>query len=307
MASANPGLPLDRVERREGRLVAVRRPVRVRATKHEQRDATVLSDVRLRYVDVRPAVESGPPVVLLHGIASRIEEYEELIDRLRARRRVIVMDLPGNGYSDKPERPYTLAFLEDSVLGLLDQLSVAQADLAGGSLGGNLVLRLAHRTPQRFRRLVPWAPAGVWEPMRFFGFLHALLTRAGTALFWPAVWVQSRFWYHPEWKGRERALLEAFEHYREIHHPSFVRMYFELCREQVMTSLFPIAPAIPHPTRVVWGDRDHALGMGDGVKRLVKLLPEATLRVFRGARHSLAAEAPEELAAEVDSFLTGTT
>ena len=281
----------------------MRRPLRVRATKHEQRDATVLGDVRLRYVDVRPAVESGPPVVMLHGIASRIEEYEDLIDRLRARRRVIVMDLPGNGYSDKPERRYTLAFLEDSILGLLDQLAVKEADLAGGSLGGNLTLRLAHRAPERFRRLVPWAPAGVWEPMRFFGFLHAIFERVGTALFWPAVWVQSRFWYHPRWQGRDRALVEAFAHFREVHGRGFVRMYFELCREQVMTSLFPIAPAITQPTHVVWGDQDHALGMGVGVKRLVGLLPRATLHVVRDARHSLAVEVPEQLAAQVDAFL----
>jgi 2-hydroxy-6-oxonona-2,4-dienedioate hydrolase len=328
MVSANPGAALEdaehleraerakRVERAAQAAIADRaragagspagaaaRPLRVRATKHEQRDATVLGDLRLRYVDVRPAADHGPPVVMLHGIASRIEEYEELIDRLRARRRVIVMDLPGNGYSDKPARPYTLTFLEDAVLGLLDGLAVDYADLAGGSLGGNLVLRLAHRSPQRFRRLVPWAPAGAWEPMRLFGFLHALSLRAGSRFFWPAVWVQSRFWYRSTWSGRQRALMEAFQHYREIHGPSFVRMYFELCREQITTSLFPIAPAILQPTRLVWGDQDHALGMGRGVKRLARLLPRASLRIVSGARHSLATEAPEELAAEVDGFL----
>jgi len=68
MASVNPGLPLDRVAGLGARLV-LRRPVVVRTTKHDQHDATVLGDVRLRYVDVRPATESGPPVVLLHGIA----------------------------------------------------------------------------------------------------------------------------------------------------------------------------------------------------------------------------------------------
>ncbi|HEY8038165.1 MAG TPA: alpha/beta hydrolase [Polyangiaceae bacterium] len=278
--------------------------MRVRATRHEQRDATVLGDLRLRYVDVRPAgSESGPPLVLLHGIASRIEEYEELVERLHPRRRVIVMDLPGNGYSDKPARPYTLALLEDAVLGLLDHLVVDQADLAGGSLGGNLVLRLGHRAPGRFRRLVPWAPAGAWEPMRVLGALAGLWLRAGTTFFWPVVWVQSRFWYHSAWQGRKAALLEAFEHYREIHGPSFVRMYFELAREQVMTSLFPIAPAIAQPTLVLWGDRDHALGMARGVKRLVSLLPDARLSVLPGARHSLASETPDEVARQVDRFL----
>ncbi|HEX8792409.1 MAG TPA: alpha/beta fold hydrolase [Polyangiaceae bacterium] len=296
MASANPGLPLESA----ASLLGIRRPLRVRATKHAQHDATVLGDLRLRYVDVRPEEEHGPPLVMLHGIASRIEEYEEMIDRLRGGRRVIVMDLPGNGYSDKPERPYTLAFLEDAVLGLLDWLHVSQADLAGGSLGGHLVLRLGHRASGRFRRLVPWAPAGAWQPMRALGLLlKPWLSR----LFWPFVWVQSRFWYHPQWRGRQSALLEAFAHYREIHSPGFVRMYFDVAREQVRTSLFPLAPSIEQPTLVLWGDQDHALGMGEGVRRLVSLLPNARLCVLEGARHALANEAPEKLAREVDAVL----
>jgi pimeloyl-ACP methyl ester carboxylesterase len=279
------------------------RPIGVRATRHDQRDATVLGRLRLRYVDVRPALDQGPPVVLLHGLASRIEEYEGLIDALCTRRRVVAMDLPGNGYSDKPERAYTLGFLEDAVLGLLDHLAIRDADLAGGSLGGNLTLRLAHRAPQRFGRLVPWAPAGAWEPKRGLALAFAGGRRAGTSLFWPFIWVQSRFWYRRAWLGRERALDDAFRHFREVHGPSFARMYFDLCQEQLMTSLFPIAPAIVHPTVVLWGDRDHGLGMGVGVKRLVELLPRARLSVIRGAGHALAAEAPETLAKEVQAFL----
>ena len=304
MASGSPSLLLDRALPSAGH-VPIRRPVCVRATKYEQLDATVLGDVRLRYVDVRPVTECDPPVVLLHGLASRLEEYEQLVDRLRTRRRVVVMDLPGNGYSDKPDRPYTLRFLEDAILGLLDHLAIALADLAGGSLGGNLALRLGHRASGRFRRLAPWSPGGAWKPMRWLGALSGLLRhhRAGMGLFWPVVWVQSRFWYHPAWRGRQSALAEAFAHYREIHGRSFVRMYFELVREQIRTSLFPIAPTIRQRTLVLWGDADQALGMGEGVRQLVALLPDARLSVVRGARHALASEAPEELAHEVDAFL----
>ena len=154
MASIHPALVLD-----PAAIEARRRPVRVRATKYEQRDATVLGDLRLRYIDVRPDAERGPPVVLLHGIASRLEEYEELVDLLRTGRRVIAMDLPGNGYSDKPDRPYTLALLEDAVLGQLDHLAIAHADLAGGSLGGNLTLRLGHRGGTRSQPRCP----GSWR------------------------------------------------------------------------------------------------------------------------------------------------
>jgi pimeloyl-ACP methyl ester carboxylesterase len=279
------------------------RPLRVRATRHVQRDATVLGALRLRYVDVWPRTELAPPVVLLHGIASRLEEYEDVIEGLRRHRRVVVMDLPGNGYSDKPTRRYTLSFLEDAVLALLDRLELRSADLAGGSLGGNLTLRLGHREPQRFRRLASWGPAGAWEPKRFLAWTGDALRRAGDTIFWPIVWVQSRFWYHSAWPGRGRALAEAFTHFREIHGPGFVRMYFDLVREQLVTSLFPIAPAIAQRTLVVWGDRDHALGMARGVRRLVELLPDARLSVMNGVGHAAASEAPADLCQRVDAFL----
>ena len=87
-------------------------PRTVPATRHDQRHVTLLG-MRLRYIDV--GKEKGePPLLLLHGLASRIEEYEDLIEHLGARRRIIVLDLPGNGYSDKPDRPYSLALMEDA-------------------------------------------------------------------------------------------------------------------------------------------------------------------------------------------------
>jgi pimeloyl-ACP methyl ester carboxylesterase len=278
------------------------RPIRVSTTRHEQRDAMV-GGLRLRYVDVRPREENAPPLVLLHGLASRIEEYEDLVEGLRAGRRIVVMDLPGNGYSDKPARRYTLGLLEDAVLGLLDQLDVPQVDLGGGSLGGNLTLRLAHREADRFRRLAPWAPGGAWEPKPVLAWLQTVLQSAASTAFWPTVWVQSRFWYHPSWPLRARALAQAFAHYREVHGPGFVSMYFDLAREQLATSLFPIAPTVRQPTLMLWGDQDHALGMGHGVRRLVALMPDARLSVLPGVRHSVANEAPAELGRRIDTFL----
>ncbi len=283
-------------------ILAPSRPIRVSTTHHEQHDATI-NGLRLRYVDVRPRDESAPPLMLLHGLASRIEEYEDLVDNLCPERRIVVMDLPGNGYSDKPARRYTLGLLEDAVLGLLDHLGVKHADLGGGSLGGNLTLRLAHREPGRFRRLASWAPGGAWEPKPILAWLQTVLRSIASAAFWPTVWVQSRFWYHPSWPQRARALAQAFAHYREVHGPGFVSMYFDLAREQLATSLFPIAPAVRNPTLLLWGDQDHALGMGHGVRRLVELMPDARLSVLSGVRHAVANEAPAELGRRIDEFL----
>lgn len=215
-------------------------------------------------------------------------------------RRVLVPDLPGSGYSDKPERTYTLAFYEDTLMRFLDGLGVQRAHLAGGSMGGNLVLRLGHRFPQRFARLAPWAPGSAWEARPRV----AVVIRAvnSYAIFWPMVKIQSRYWYSADWPKKDETLRTTFAYYDEVMCPGFIDMYFGMAADQVGRSLFDLAPEIRQPVLLAWGDRDHGANMGVGVKRLHALLPHSELLVFKGARHSLAAEVPDPLAAAIDEF-----
>jgi pimeloyl-ACP methyl ester carboxylesterase len=277
-----------------------------RTTPFPIREASVLG-LRICHIDVGPTApgatrEDAPALLLIPGHTSRIEEYDSLVPKLAQRHRVIVLDYPGSGWSEKPDREYSLAFYEDVSLALLDTLGVGHAHLAGGSLGGNLVLRLGHREPERFGRLASWGPGSAWYPKAHIGSaMRALRSRAA---FWPLVWLQSRYWYEKDWPGRDAALADTFAYYREVMSPGFVRMYFEMFADQAEKTLFNLAPAIRQPVWLGWGDQDHGVRMGEGVARLAKLLPRCELRVFPGARHSLAQEIPDLLAGEIDEFLT---
>ena len=123
-------------------------------------------------------------------------------------------------------------------------------------------------------------------------------------LFWPTVWVQSRYWYSDDFPRRAAALAETFAYYREVMCPGFIRMYWGMAADQVSHSLFDIAPEIKQPVLLMWGDRDNGANMGAGVARLHHLLPHNELRVFPGARHSLEAEIPTELAGVIDEFVS---
>ncbi len=264
-----------------------------------------MDGLRLRYVDVGPSEPAGGPsqvLVILPGHTARLEGYDALAARLSRRHRVVVLDFPGSGYSDKPDRPYTLRFYEDTLVHFLGALGIAEAVLVGGSLGGNLVLRLGHRFPERFPLLVAWAPGSAWRAQPR---LAALMRRiGGRTLFWPTVWIQSRFWYGKDFPGRAAALAGTFAYYREIMSPGFVRMYWEIAIDQVATSLFDIAPQIRQPTLLLWGDQDNGAGMGAGVAKLHRLLPRNELRVFPGARHSIETEIPDDLARAIDAFVS---
>jgi len=277
------------------------RPRAVPATPFVQRDLTVLG-LRVRYVDEGPReVAGGPPLLLIPGHTSRIEEYDGLVPVLSARRRVLVLDFPGSGYAEKPEREYSVGFYADVALAFLDALGVGSFVPVGGSLGGNLALRLGHRVPERVPEIVAWAPGSAWPAQpRLAALMRAL---GGRLLFWPTVRVQSRFWYRRDWPLRDAMLARTFAYYREVMCPAFVRMYWGLALDQVGQSLFPIAPEIRQPVWLGWGDQDHGANMGAGVARLRALLPDCTLQVYPGARHSLASEVPDRLAADVVRFL----
>lgn len=295
MALEGPILPAEDI--------GLRRPVRVRQTPYVQRDLEVLG-LRLRYIDVGPTDPERPglPLLLIHGHTSRIEEYDDILPHFAEHHRVLICDLPGCGYSDKPHRQqYTLRLYEDVLLAFLDALGIQEAYVAGGSLGGNLVLRLGHRVPDRFQRLVAWAPAGAWKPYRMAARLLRLLGNG--PLFWPVVWGQSRFWYEKDWPGRHQALAETFTYYREVSCRGFHRMYWDVAADQLRQSHFGYAHEIKQPVLLGWGDQDHGLNMGVGVKKLSELIPNARLKVFEGARHSLANEVPEALARVANDFL----
>lgn len=273
------------------------RPRAVAETPYTQRDVRV-DGLRLRTLDEGP--RDAEVVVILPGHTARIEGYDSLVPFLSDRRRVLLPDLPGKGYSSKPDRPYSFDFYIDVLAGYLDALDVERVHLAGGSLGANLALRFAHRHPERVERIAAWGPGSAWPARPWLGAV--IRTLGSYPLFWPVIRVQSTYWYSEDNPDRERLLGEKFAYYEEVMSPGFVRMYFGMAADSVGTSLFDIAPEIPHPVLLVHGSRDDGANMAEGIRTLEELLPRARLETIPGARHALTSEAPESLAEKVETF-----
>lgn len=105
----------------------------------------------------------GPPVVLLHGLGATKVSFLPTIGALADRHRVIAIDLPGFGDSDKPlGAAYDPRFFARSVVALLDALELERASLVGNSMGGRVALEAGLSHPGRVDRLVLLAPALAW-------------------------------------------------------------------------------------------------------------------------------------------------
>ena len=75
--------------------------------------------------------------------------------------RVTAYDMVGHGWSDLPDRPYTIDVLADHLTGLMDELDIGAAHLSGESLGGWVAAWAAAHHPDRVSRLVLNTPGNI--------------------------------------------------------------------------------------------------------------------------------------------------
>ena len=112
--------------------------------------------MRIRYADSG----NGEPVLLIHGLGGSIESWTNNIGELAKGLRVIVVDLPGFGLSDKPKMNYTIRFYREFVAQFLKLLQLEEASIVGSSLGGHVAAEVAISHPYLVRRLVLISPPG---------------------------------------------------------------------------------------------------------------------------------------------------
>jgi pimeloyl-ACP methyl ester carboxylesterase len=96
---------------------------------------------------------SGPTIVLLHGFASSIYTWKDVLPVLAHDHDVLALDLPGFGQSDCP-RDLSFDEYPKVVLSLLERLGVTRATLVGNSMGGGVAVAVAAERPRLVERLV---------------------------------------------------------------------------------------------------------------------------------------------------------
>jgi pimeloyl-ACP methyl ester carboxylesterase len=107
-------------------------------------------DQRIAYLDVG----TGPPVILIHGFGGSMWQWEHQQHALSQHFRVITLDLPGSGLSDKPEIDYRPDQLVDYFVGFMDAVQIPRATLIGNSLGAGLAIAMTLDHPERVATLV---------------------------------------------------------------------------------------------------------------------------------------------------------
>ena len=97
----------------------------------------------------------APALFLVHGWGDHsLVVWWKLIGKLATKYRVIVPDNRNTGKSDQLRDRYEIADVADDLAGIMTELGIDRAHVAGYSMGGLAALELAHRHPHRVDKLI---------------------------------------------------------------------------------------------------------------------------------------------------------
>jgi pimeloyl-ACP methyl ester carboxylesterase len=106
--------------------------------------------------------EDAPPILLVHGWPQHWWAWRHVIPGLAERYRVIVPDLRGHGWTERPDAGYAKEQLATDLLALLDVLGIAQVTWIGHDWGSWVGQLAALRAPERIQRMLALCVPHLW-------------------------------------------------------------------------------------------------------------------------------------------------
>ena len=245
----------------------------------------------------------GEPLLLIHSVGQSLYTWRNVFAELSDNYRVIALDLPGHGYSSRPDSFTYTADDMAAVLNLfLDALNVKSAHMIGFSLGAMYMLRFLSLYPRRVANCVAISPGGITEQM------PKLIQQLKT----PLVATFARNLYTA---SNVRALLKECVSDETLIDDHVVKQYYEpiadgLAREAIMYALRnfdmdAIAEGlmpVEHEVLVLWGKNDRWHPPAGSVY-FQSLLRTGRYYLVRNAGHLLQEEAPSKLLEIVYSYI----
>lgn len=250
---------------------------------------------RMHYEVEGPA--TGAPVVLVHGLGGRAEDWRSLAPYLaRAGYRVYMPDLVGYGRSEQP-RSFSYSIRDEAglVVGFLDTVGLKRVDLGGWSMGGWIVQVVAAERPERIKHLLIFDSAGLYE-----------MPGWNTNLFTPTT-------------AEQLNQLDALLMPNPPPLPSFVATDILRASKEsgwvvsrAMTQMLTgrdvtdsLLPDLRMPVLISWGSEDRIIPVEQGEK-IHRLIPHSELDVYSGCGHLAPLQCTNRMGPKVIRFLEGT-
>lgn len=223
-------------------------------------------------------IGDGPPIVLLHGIASSHQEWTDIAHELvRQGFQCLLPDLFGHGGSQKPANInlYTSQYQIQLTTRWLRKLTTdSRFDIIGHSFGGYLALHLASQLPTKVRNVVVINPFYDYQQLSAF---HALVFSNSDIVI--RIWKSFRCFLNPNLPSPFILNIPL-----DINHHA---VRFGKIHEQVM---------------IIFGDKDKTL-RPVSFHSLAKQLPNATVKLIPKAGHTMHISQPQKVSRLIKEFI----
>ena len=223
------------------------------------------------------------PLVLLHGLSGSSRWWKRNVLGFARDFRVVVPDLIGFGRTrirgPLPDIPRIAEVLGE----WMGTLGLSPGSVVGHSMGGQIAIHLAARSPERVKRLVLVDAAGIPRPLT-----PRAVLRFAAEVAPPSRWGDPAF--VPVIVGD--ALMAGVG--------TVLRGLAHCLREDVR----PLLPRVTAPTLVLWGELDTIVPLAHA-RELRSAIPGARLVVLPRAAHNPMVDRPAEFNRVVSAFLRG--
>ena len=258
---------------------------------------------------------SGPLLLLIHGLAGSVENWQEVIEPLARRHTVLAPSLPGHGRSGPGAGDYSLGALATGLRDLLVALGHERATLVGHSLGGGIAMQFGHQFPEITERLVLVSSGGLGSEVSavlraaalpgadlFIGVTAALGATVGSKVARGLAVVGVR----PTADVAEvaRGYASLVDHDRRVAFLATLRGVVGTGGQRVSArERFYLAEGMP--VLIIWGARDRIIPV-QHAEDAHAALPGSRLEVFDNVGHLPQLEAPGRFITALEQFIDDT-
>ncbi|MGI9488427.1 MAG: alpha/beta fold hydrolase [Geminicoccaceae bacterium] len=241
-----------------------------------------------------------PTVFLIHGVGLNRKMWQWQTDALGARYQIITYDLFGHGESPPPPSHPTLTLLSNQLRGLLDDLGLSQAAVAGFSLGGMIARRFAMDHQERLSALAILASSHRRTP----DAQEAIEKRIEeTRRHGPAFTVEAALerWFTEAFRTTHPTVVDRVRQWVLANDGAVYPGLYRLLADGVDELIAPSEPIIC-PTLVMTGEEDFG-NSPEMTQAIAAEIPGAKSIILSGLRHLAMMEAPTAFNEPLLSFL----
>ncbi len=249
----------------------------------------IVDDLLVNYQDDG----KGKIVLMLHGWGTNLHTFDTLAEHLQNKFRVVRLDFPGFGGSDKPRTAWSVEDYSHFTRQFLEKLDIEDFyTVITHSFGGRIVIKGVATSEIKPEKIILMGSAGVKPTMTIKKAFYKTVAKSGRIV----TSLPGLSKLRPALKRRLYKSANATDY---LETSSVMRQVF---LNVINEDLKQYAADINCPTLLMWGELDDSTPLKDG-KILHDLIKDSKLKVIPAAGHFVYEDAPDAVYKEIDEFI----